>query len=47
MGTLLVGLVAQATGIANAGVAAIAVLFVIGFALFWQAAKLNRQNRAA
>ena len=34
MGTMLTGLVAQITGHANAGVAAIAVLFVIGFILF-------------
>lgn len=41
VGTLLVGLVAQLTNVANAGVAIIAVMFVIGFALFCKAAKLN------
>lgn len=41
MGTMLVGAVAQLTGVANAGVGAITVLFVIGFLLFWKAAKLN------
>lgn len=34
MGTTLVGIVAQVTGVANAGVAIIAVLFVIGYFLF-------------
>ena len=34
MGTTLVGIVAQITNIANAGVAIIAVMFVIGFVLF-------------
>ncbi|MCD7765622.1 MAG: MFS transporter [Lachnospiraceae bacterium] len=42
MGTFLVGVVAQITGLANAGVAVLAVLFVIGFLLFGKAAKLNR-----
>ncbi len=42
VGTTLVGVTAQLTGAANAGVAMIAVLFVIGFALFCRAAKLNR-----
>ena len=46
MGTMLVGAVAQLTGVANAGVGAIAVLFVIGFLLFWKAAKLNAARRA-
>lgn len=46
MGTMLVGAVAQLTGTANAGVGAIAVLFVIGFLLFWKAAKLNAARRA-
>lgn len=41
MGTTLVGVVAQITGVANAGVAIIAVLFVIGFVLFCKAAKLD------
>ena len=39
MGTTLVGLVAQITNAANAGVAIIAVLFVIGFFLFNKAAR--------
>ena len=38
MGTTLVGIVAQITNIANAGVAIIAVMFVIGFVLFNKAA---------
>ncbi len=42
LGTTLVGLVAQLTGKANAGVAVIAALFVIGFVIFCRAAKLNR-----
>lgn len=42
MGTTLVGVIAQLTGAANAGVAVIAVLFVIGFMIFGKAAKLNR-----
>lgn len=41
IGTTLVGIVAQLTKAANAGVAIIAVLFVIGFVLFNKAAKLN------
>lgn len=39
MGTTLVGVVAQLTNIANAGVAIIAVLFVIGFAIFCKSVK--------
>ena len=42
LGTTLVGLVSQITGKANAGVAVIAVLFVIGFVLFGKAAKQNQ-----
>lgn len=42
IGTTLVGIVAQITNIANAGVAIIAVLFVIGYVLFCKAAKLNK-----
>lgn len=42
IGTTLVGIVAQITDVANAGVAIIAVLFVIGFVLFCKAAKLNK-----
>lgn len=43
MGTMLVGFVAQLTGMANAGVAIISVMFIIGFILFGKAAKLNRE----
>ena len=39
MGTTLVGIVAQVTGMANAGVAVIAVLFVIGYILFKKAVR--------
>ena len=46
VGTTLVGVVAQLTNAANAGVAIIAVLFVIGFVLFHKAAVLNRQTLA-
>lgn len=42
MGTTLVGIVAQVTNVANAGVVIIAVLFMVGFVLFHKAAKLNR-----
>ncbi len=44
LGTTLVGVVAQLTNVANAGVAVIAVLFVIGFFLFCRAARLNRAS---
>ena len=43
VGTMLVGLVAQITNVANAGVAIIAVMFVIGFILFCKAAKMNEK----
>lgn len=46
MGTTLVGVVAQITGLANAGVGVIAVLFVIGYLLFHMAARLNRKKAA-
>lgn len=42
LGTALVGLIAQITGAANAGVAILAVMFVIGFVLFGKAAKMNQ-----
>ena len=42
MGTTLVGLVAQITNVANAGVAIISVMFIIGYVLFYKAAKLNK-----
>ena len=42
VGTMLVGLVAQITNVANAGVSILAVMFVIGFILFCKAAKMNR-----
>ena len=41
MGTTLVGIVAQITNIANAGVAIIAVMFVMGFVLFNKAAAVK------
>lgn len=44
MGTTLVGVVAQLTGVANAGVAVISVMFIIGYFLFKKAAKLNRER---
>ncbi len=47
VGTTLVGLVAQITGIPNAGVAAVSVLFIIGFVLFCKAAVMNREVVAA
>lgn len=42
MGATLVGIIAQATGLPNAGVAVLAVLFVIGFIIFCQADTLSR-----
>lgn len=42
MGTTLVGIVAQITHMANAGVAIISVMFIIGFIFFCKAAKLNK-----
>jgi len=45
LGTTLVGVVAQLTGFANAGVAIISVMFVIGFVLFCRAAQLNRGQK--
>lgn len=42
IGTTLVGIVAQLTNVANAGVAIISVMFVIGFILFCKAAELNK-----
>ena len=39
LGTLMIGIVAQVTHIANAGVAVLAVMFVIGYFLFCKAAK--------
>lgn len=41
LGTTLVGAVTQITGAANAGVAMLTVLFLIGFVLFSKAAKLG------
>lgn len=43
MGTTLVGVVAQVTNIANAGVAIIAVLFVIGFVIFCKSVKVSQE----
>lgn len=42
VGTLLVGIVAQLTGIVNFGVAVLAVMFILGYILFCKAAKLNK-----
>lgn len=42
IGTTLVGIVAQLTNVANAGVAIISVMFVIGFILFCKTAELNK-----
>lgn len=44
MGTTLVGAVAQITRVANAGVAVISAMFVIGFILFCKAAKENQAS---
>ena len=41
MGTTLVGVGAQITGVANAGVGIIAVMFVIGYVLFHKAARVE------
>ncbi|MGN0355474.1 MAG: MFS transporter [Muricoprocola sp.] len=43
VGTLLVGAVAQLTGMVNVGVAILAVMFILGYILFCKAAKLNKQ----
>lgn len=42
LGTTLVGVIAQLTNTASAGVGMITILFVIGFVLFCKAAKLNK-----
>lgn len=42
VGTTLVGVVAQITGKANAGVSMLTVMFGLGFVLFGKAAKMNR-----
>ncbi len=44
VGTTLVGLVAQLTGRANAGVSMLTVMFVLGFLLFGRAARMNRER---
>ncbi|MDO4321678.1 MAG: MFS transporter [Lachnospiraceae bacterium] len=44
VGTTLVGFVAQLTGVANAGVGIISVMFIAGFFLFCRAAKLNKRG---
>lgn len=41
-GTTLVGIVAQITGNASAGVGMLTILFVVGFILFCKSAKMNR-----
>lgn len=42
MGTALMGIMTQLTGSANAGVAVLSLMFVIGFFIFGKAAALNR-----
>ena len=42
MGTFLIGVVAQVTGVANLGVAVIAVLLIVGFFVFCKADKMQR-----
>ena len=42
MGTALMGIMTQMTGSANAGVAVLSLMFVIGFFIFGKAAALNR-----
>ena len=44
VGTTLVGVVAQLTGRANAGVSILTVMFVLGFLLFGRAAKMNQER---
>ncbi|MDO4344169.1 MAG: MFS transporter [Eubacteriales bacterium] len=44
LGTTLVGVVAQITGNASAGVGILAILFIIGFILFCMAARQNRSK---
>ena len=41
LGTTLVGIVAQVTGVANAGVGILSIMFIIGFILFCKAAEIN------
>ena len=43
LGTLIVAVVSQITGSENIAVGAIAVIFIIGFAVFCHADKLNRK----
>jgi len=42
MGTFLIGVIAQMTGVANLGVAVIAVMLMIGFFVFCKADKMQR-----
>lgn len=44
LGTTLVGVVAQATGAANAGVAILTLLFLVGYVLFRKASALQMDN---
>lgn len=44
MGATLVGIIAQATGVPQAGVAILAVLFLIGFIIFYMADRLSNRN---
>ena len=41
LGTALVGLISQITGSPSAGVGVLAVMFLVGFAIFWKADRLN------
>lgn len=45
VGTTLVGIVAQLSGMANVGVAVISVMFIIGFLLFCRASKMIEQHK--
>ena len=45
LGTTLVGIVAQITGNASAGVGVLTVMFIIGFVLFCKSAKMNRTTK--
>ena len=44
VGTFLIGVVAQVTGVANLGVAVIAVLLIIGFFMFCKADKMQKNG---
>ena len=44
LGTTLVGVAVQLTGILNFGVVSISVIFIIGYLTFCKAAKMNRKQ---